>query len=467
MEFLVDKHLIRIRDASYIKVRNSSVFAIYVVLALEQLNESDAKLSALDISKKLKGAVSPETISRILWEESEYKKMEGILFVRFKSENHQDIIRKGQKPETGRKVRQITYRLASQHITSSPSQLNDWLEDFIKKKRLEGYRDITSSRASDLTRLHSLYTAGKFKEAFLLYGSHELKNIGRSLSGKARQKLLVRRDRLFGSMLMARGDFKKAIHLLSQSMIRGQRVGEVYEVAQAAGNLAAAFRMKGIGEVATARAVCEDAVQYVQKARRSLEETEYGSLLRWLFATLSLDFTLYENYGRAFDSTDEALDVVDLAGEDRYLGETEIRFRRARVYLLKSDIDSCEEELEKIERLLSLPMVARVDWVSKWMPRWKADLLLAQKRTEEAKIYLLQGWKLNLNYGFQRACIAQRMLALNYIDPSMTTGIEKLHKQFLGSFTADCKYCSGKALIDRLRCVFNQTWPSVPPSFWF
>jgi len=468
MEFFVNTNLIRLKDGSFIKIRNTSVFAIYVVLALEQFNESDTKLSAFDISRKLRGALRPETISKILWEEREYQKMEGILFKTFKPISHKDINSgKGEKPETGRKVRQSTYRIASQNINSSPSRLNDWLNDFIKKKHREGHRNITQSQASDLRRLQSYNLEGKFKEAFLLYSSHKLKNIGRSISGKARQKLLVQRDRTYGALLMSHGNFKEAVHILSQAMIRGQRIGEVYEVAQAAGNLAAALRMMGIKEVSTAQKVCHDAIQYVRKARRSLEEIKYASLLRWLFATLSSDFTIYENYAAAFRSTEEALDLVDMAGEERYLGETEIRFRRARVYLLKSHIDKCEEELEKIDRLLTLPMVSKVDWIGKWIPRLKTDLCLAQQRHEEAKIQLLEGWKMNSNYGFQRVHIAQRMLGLNYVDPLMTRGIEELHKQFLGTYTGDCKYCRRRALIDRLRCVFERTWPAVPPSFWF
>jgi tetratricopeptide (TPR) repeat protein len=257
------------------------------------------------------------------------------------------------------------------------------------------------------------------------------------------------------------------VHVLRQAVIRGQRIGEVYEFAQAAGNLAAALRMMGMNEVSIAQRVCHDAIQYVRKERRCLKETEYGELQRWLLATLSSDYTIYENYDDAFNSTEEALDQLSLAGDNKYIGETEIRFRRARVYLLKSRIDQCERELESIDELLKHPMISNVDWIGKWIPRLRADICLTQGKHEEAKIYLLEGWRMNSNYGFQRVHIAQRMLGLNFVDPLMTRGIDKLHKQFLGTYTGSCKYCKGKALIDRLRCVFNQTWPSVPPSFWF
>ena len=466
----MNENAIRTDDGSTIKIRNTSAFAIYVVLALEQIVDPNPILSAFDISERLRGALSSATISRILWEEGKLEKREGVLFKILEppSDRRNKIIRiRREKPESGKEVMKIRYIIASQKITSPPDLLSDWRNNFIVMRYRKGGRNITQSRAWDLSRLQSYIKEGKYKEAFSLYSSHQLDHIGKSISGTARQKLLVNRDRIYGGLLMSHGDYKKAIQLLRQAMERGQRIGEIGEVAHAAGNLAAALRMMGIREVSIAQKVCIDAIGYVRNARQSLDREKFASLLRWLHTTLSSDFTIYENYESAFKSTEEALDYVDLSGDERYLGETEIRFRRAKVHLHNSDIDKCEQELEIIEKLAVLPGVRSVDWIGKWVPRLKADILIAKGKSGEAINALLQGWHMNSNYGFQRVHIAQRLLKLNYVDSSMTRGIEILHKRLLGIYSSKCKYCGGRTLIDRLKCAIYRTWPTVPPSFWF
>lgn len=479
MQLKINNHILQPKSFSDNKEQadtifvTDSFFAILLVLIQQFLKDNSVFLSALEISSKIHRAIKPETVSHLFWE---YKKYEGIFFE--KSEGYYKIIPNKfdyldtQVFELNKWLKTLEKVIFRATISNESVILNKTNSKIIQNP------SVVRGISSDLQRLEILCRSGRFDEAAKLIDRRGLNQISSKISGKARDELVTKWYSIYGALKMSEGYYVEANQILRKAESLARSTGNIRELLYVMSHRASALRMVNVEGVKEARKLYFDGLEIVKHHRQNLgSQIEYGKLYRWLNTNCAFMSTMSKDYNSALATTEEAIQQLGICGNEKFVGEIETRLRKSQILILqKNKLDYAEDEIQKAfalkqkqEEFEKSTGETHIQWYLGWIPRYQANLYIAQGKIDDAKKCLMEGWEANDGYGFQRIHILKKLSGMKktgFDNDNLKNGLFILHKQFVNNSNPKlCPECKSEPA-KMVECIINSRWANVSEDFW-